>query len=87
MLFRSIGEFEAHIIRDELVRAATLPLIVKLDKSPALPGKTPVRVVVGELNYWDISGVFTLAEVPATAIDASTPTPTPTSDPTTEIIV
>ena len=84
-----IGEFEAHIIRDELVRAATLPLIVKLDKSPALPGKTPVRVVVGELNYWDISGVFTLAEVPATAIDASTPTPTPTptSDPTTEIIV
>ena len=56
-----IAEFDAHIIRDELVRASTLPLIVKLDKSPALAGKTAVRVAVGELDYWTIAGAFSLA--------------------------
>ncbi len=55
-----IRELDAMIIRDELVRASQLPLIVKLDKSPGLPGKTAVRVTVGPLNYWDISGQFTL---------------------------
>jgi len=55
-----IREFDGAIIRDELVRAATLPLVVKLDRNPALPAKTPVRVSVGELDYWDISGRFSL---------------------------
>ena len=57
-----IKEFDASIIRDELVRATTLPLIVKLGKNPGLPGKTPVRVAVGEIDYWAISGTFTLME-------------------------
>jgi exoribonuclease-2 len=55
-----IREFDGAIIRDELVRAGALPLIVKLDTNPALPGKTPVRVAVGEIDYWDISGRFSL---------------------------
>ena len=50
------------MIRDELVRANAMPLIVKLDRNPELPPKTPVTVKVGELDYWDISGRFSLAE-------------------------
>ena len=57
-----IREFEGAMIRDELVRANTLPLVVKLSKNPALPPKTPVRVQVGALNYWDVSGEFMLVE-------------------------
>ncbi len=56
-----IGEFDGHIIRDELVRAARLPLVVKLDKNPALDAKTAVRVAVGELDDWRIDGTFRLA--------------------------
>ena len=59
-----IREFDATIIRDELVRAASLPLIVKLDKSPALPGKTPVRVAVVDIDYWAIAGTFSLLSSP-----------------------
>ncbi|HEX9392891.1 MAG TPA: RNB domain-containing ribonuclease [Usitatibacteraceae bacterium] len=66
-----IREFDATIIRDELVRATALPLIVKLDKSPNLPGKTAVRVAVGELDYWAISGVFTLVETAAAQAQAA----------------
>ncbi len=55
-----IREFDGAMIRDELVRASLLPLVVKLDKSPALPGKTPVRVAVGEIDYWAITGKFNL---------------------------
>jgi exoribonuclease II len=55
-----IHEFDGTIIRDELVRANELPLVVKLDKNPALPGKKPVRVIVKELDYWTIDGVFSL---------------------------
>lgn len=55
-----IREFDGAMIRDELVRASLLPLVVKLDKSPALPSKTPVRVMVGEIDYWAISGKFSL---------------------------
>lgn len=56
-----IAQFEAAVIRDELVRANNLPLIVKLDRSPELPAKTPLTVLVGELDYWEISGRFSLA--------------------------
>jgi exoribonuclease II len=55
-----IHEFDGAMIRDELVRASALPLVVKLDKSPGLPSKTPVRVAVGEIDYWAISGKFGL---------------------------
>ena len=48
------------IIRDELVRLDNLPLVVKLDKNPALPGKTRVQIARGEIRYWDISADFTL---------------------------
>jgi hypothetical protein len=48
------------MIRDELVRANMLPLVVKLDKSPGLASKAPVRVAVGEIDYWTISGKFSL---------------------------
>ena len=70
LFFGGIAEFDAHIIRDELVRASTLPLIVKLDKSPALAGKTAVRVAVGELDYWTIAGAFSLAESAGLTADA-----------------
>ncbi len=56
-----IREFDGTLIRDELVRARWLPLVVKLDKNPALPGKTPVKVVVGDIDYWAITGQFSLA--------------------------
>ncbi len=62
-----ITQFDGAMIRDELVRASNIPLIVKLDRNPELPPKTPVKVNVGELDYWDISGRFTLVEqAPAT---------------------
>ena len=57
-----LAQFDGAMIRDELVRADALPLIVKLDRNPELPPKTPVTVKVGELDYWDISGRFSLAE-------------------------
>ncbi len=57
-----IAQFEGAMIRDELVRATTLPLIVKLDRNPELPPKTAVTVKVGEIDYWDISGRFSLVE-------------------------
>ena len=63
-----IREFEGTMIRDELVRASGLPLVVKLAKNPELPPKTPVRVQVGALNYWDVSGEFSLV-VPAAPVD------------------
>ncbi len=56
----NIREFDATIIRDELFRASALPLIAKLAMNPALPGKTPVRVVMESVDYWDISGRFSL---------------------------
>lgn len=49
------------IVRDELVRAEGLPLVVKLDANPTLPARTPVSVNVGDIDFWDISGRFTLA--------------------------
>lgn len=51
------------IVRDELVRLDGLPLVVKLDKNPTLPGKTRVRVTWHAINYWDITATFTLLEV------------------------
>ena len=62
-----IAQFDGTMIRDELVRANALPLIVKLDRNPALPPRTPVSVTVGAIDYWDISGRFSLADqAPAT---------------------
>ena len=55
-----IRELDGAMIRDELVRASTLPLVVKLDKSPGLASKTPVRMAVGDIDYWAISGKFSL---------------------------
>jgi exoribonuclease II len=55
-----VREFDGTMIRDELVRANMLPLVVKLDKSPGLASKAPVRVAVGEMDYWAISGKFSL---------------------------
>ncbi len=66
-----IKEFDGAIIRDELVRAASLPLVIKLDKNPALPAKTPVRVAVGELDYWSVSGHFSLVAAPAVETEAA----------------
>ena len=60
-----ISQFDGTMIRDELVRANGLPLVVKLAKNPELSPKTPVRVQVGPLNYWDVSGEFSLVESPA----------------------
>ena len=57
-----IAQFDATLIRDELVRANALPLIVKLERNPELPPKTPVTVNVGAIDYWSIAGQFTLAD-------------------------
>ena len=57
-----ISQFDGAIIRDELVRANGLPLVVKLTKNPALPPKTSVQVQIGALNYWDVSGEFLLMD-------------------------
>ena len=57
-----IRQFDGAIIRDELVRANGLPLVVKLTKNPSLPPKTPVQVQIGALNYWDVSGEFLLMD-------------------------
>jgi exoribonuclease II len=54
--------FAATIIREELVRGATLPLIVKLKKSPGLANKTAVTVHVGSIDYWAIGGEFSIDE-------------------------
>jgi exoribonuclease II len=54
--------FAATIIRDELVRGSHLPLIVRLNKSPNLPGKTPVIVHIGAIDYWAIGGEFSIDE-------------------------
>ncbi len=56
----NIHTFPATVIRDEIVRADALPLIVKLDRNPAQPSRTPVRVGVGALDYWGIGGTFSL---------------------------
>jgi exoribonuclease II len=68
----NISELDATVIRDELFRANALPLIAKLAKSPALPGKSPLRVAVGTFDYWDISAQFTAV---ATATEAAPETP------------
>ncbi|MEP7156925.1 MAG: RNB domain-containing ribonuclease [Betaproteobacteria bacterium] len=68
-----ITQFDGTMIRDELVRAGGIPLVVKLDRNPELPVKTPVKVNIGELDYWDISGRFTLAEPPVTAVTEAGP--------------
>ena len=60
----AISHFDGALIRDELVRANGLPLVVKLAKNPELPPKTPVRVQVGALNYWEVSGEFSLVASP-----------------------
>ncbi len=62
-----IEQFEGAMIRDELVRANGLPLVVKLAKNPELPPRTPVRVQVGALNYWEVSGEFSLVASPESA--------------------
>ena len=58
-----ISQFDGVVIRDELVRTNGLPLVVKLAKNPELAPKTPVRLQVGKLNYWDVSGEFSLVEL------------------------
>lgn len=64
--------FEATIIREELVRGSDLPLIVKLRKTPGLPGKTPVTVHVDAIDYWTIGGDFSVPDMPAAAVPAAT---------------
>ena len=67
---QGVSQFDGVIIRDELVRANGLPLVIKLAKNPDLPPKTPVRVQVETLNFWDVSGGFSLLEL-ADGADAS----------------
>ncbi|HEX4858114.1 MAG TPA: RNB domain-containing ribonuclease [Usitatibacteraceae bacterium] len=55
-----LTRFEGSIIRDELVRASAMPLVVKLTGNPELPPKTAVTVEAGELDFWSIGGRFAL---------------------------
>jgi exoribonuclease II len=61
---RQRTSFPATVIRDELVRASELPMIVRLQTTSALPPKTPVTVEIAGIDYWAIGGRFSL---PATA--------------------
>ena len=70
-----ISQFDGVMIRDELVRANGLPLVVKLIKNPELPGKTAVRVQIGALNFWDVSGDFSLVDKVASIDGADEPPP------------
>ncbi len=81
-----IESFEATVVRDEVMRAANLPLIFKLDKSPNLPSRTPARVQVGAINYWAIEGVFTFVEssAPMAEVAATAESTTLVSDSTLE---
>lgn len=56
--------FDATVIRDELVRGANLPLIVRLKAPANLPAKTPVMVNVESIDYWSIGGIFSLPSPP-----------------------
>ena len=69
-----ISQFDGAMIRDELVRANGLPLVVKLIKNPELPPKTAVRVQIGALNFWDVSGEFSLVDKVA-SIDGADESP------------
>ncbi len=73
----NIAHFKATIIRDEVMRAANLPLIFKLDKSPNLPGRTPVHVEVGAIDYWAIDGAFRFVE--SLAVEETVAVETPIS--------
>lgn len=57
---REERQFAGTIIRDELVRGANLPLIVKLKTSPGLAAKNPVTVNIDSTDYWAIGGEFSL---------------------------
>jgi len=59
---RECASFTATIIREELVRASTLPLILKLKKSPSLNTKTAVIVNIAAIDYWAIGGEFSIDE-------------------------
>lgn len=50
--------FMGSIIREELVRANSLPMVVRLKTSPGLPPRSPVRVRIEAIDYWNISGDF-----------------------------
>lgn len=66
------NSFAATIIRDELVRGSTLPLIVRLKQSPNLPGKTAVEVNIASIDYWSIGGEFSV-DIAANAVASETP--------------
>lgn len=59
--------FDALVLREEIVRAADLPMIVRLKTSPGLPGKTPIRVQIDAVDYWSIGGEFSLLMPPTDA--------------------
>jgi exoribonuclease-2 len=49
----SIAECEAVVMRESLVRFASLPLVVRLPDLPPLPAETRVRVAIGRIDLLD----------------------------------
>jgi exoribonuclease II len=47
-------EWDATLIREELVRFADLPLITKVVGVPGLPAGTHIRVAVAKIDLWSI---------------------------------
>ena len=50
LLQESVGEAGARVVRENLVRFDTLPLVVRLADLPALAPDAPVRVAVGDID-------------------------------------
>ena len=48
-----LGEADATVIRDELVRLINLPLVCRVTGMPSLAPGDRVRVVFGEADYWE----------------------------------
>jgi exoribonuclease II len=63
--------FLGGIIREELVRANSLPMVVRLKTSPGLPPRSPVRVRVEAIDYWNIAGDFVVEAEPTNIAEAT----------------
>ncbi len=60
--------FLGSIIREELVRANSLPMVVRMKTSPGLPPRRPVCVRIEAIDYWNIAGDFVVeADTPEVA--------------------
>jgi exoribonuclease-2 len=63
-------QFAASVIRDDLVRAETLPFVVRVPGMPAQPAKTRVWIGVSDIDFWEASATYTFLGAIADAIQS-----------------